>query len=142
MGRKANSNATGIGRLRGAAQAVARFFTRGRKAQGTAEVRADEVQPRPLANAAAAASAARTPRRQTNIPLDVLNQTYTPPATSSKASFRSDGADHQHDQEFARGTTESRWNDEDRYTNKSGDPRIGTHRRTYEPGEQREVSRD
>jgi hypothetical protein len=78
--------------------------------------------------------AARPARRETDIPLDVLDRAYTPPLTSSKASFRSDGADHQLDQESAFGGDE-RWNDEDRYTNKSGDPRIGTHRRTYEPAE-------
>ena len=30
---------------------------------------------------------------------------------------------------------DERWNDEDHFTNRSGDPRIGTHRRSYEPGE-------
>ena len=34
------------------------------------------------------------------------------------------------------GFADERFNDEDRFTtNKSGDPRIGTHRRKYEPGE-------
>ncbi len=66
----------------------------------------------------------------------------TPPLTSSKAGFRSDGADHQQDQEYAFGVADDRWNDEDRMTNKSGDPRIGTHRRTYEPEEARPESRD
>ena len=79
---------------------------------------------------------ARPPRREADIPLDILGRTYTPPATSSKASFRSDGRDHQRDQELMPATATERWNDEDRYTNKSGDPRIGTHRRTYEPGEE------
>jgi hypothetical protein len=64
-----------------------------------------------------------------------MDRPYTPPLTSSKASFRSDGADHERDQELAMGVADERWNDEDRYTNKSGDPRIGTHRRTYEPAE-------
>jgi hypothetical protein len=41
----------------------------------------------------------------------------------------------QRDQESALGVADERWNDEDRLTNKSGDPRIGTHGRTYEPGE-------
>jgi hypothetical protein len=82
-----------------------------------------------------APKAAKQTRRETDIPLDVLDRSYTPPLTSSKASFRSDGADHQLDQEFALGRADNEWNDEDRYTNKSGDPRIGTHRRTYEPEE-------
>jgi hypothetical protein len=65
----------------------------------------------------------------------MLDRAYTPPITSSKASFRSDGSDHQQDQELTPGNAIERWNDEDHYTNKSGDPRIGTRGRTYEPGE-------
>jgi hypothetical protein len=67
--------------------------------------------------------------------MDVIDRAYTPPRTSSKASFRSDGSDHQDDQDFAPGAADARWNDEDRFTNHSGDPRIGTRGRTYEPGE-------
>ncbi len=78
---------------------------------------------------------ARPARREPDIPLDVLNRTYTPTQTSLKASFRATGEDHQRDQEFAEGYADERWNDEDHFTNKSGDPRIGTHRRKYEPGE-------
>ena len=81
---------------------------------------------------AAGAAAAPPKKRQTDIPFEVLDAAYTPPLTSSKASFRSDGSDHQLDQEFSLGRTANDWNDEDRYTNKSGDPRIGTHGRTYE----------
>ncbi len=79
--------------------------------------------------------AARLARRQTDIPMDELAQTYTPTQTSLKSSFRSDGRDRHNDQEFANGVSDSRWNDEDRYTNRSGDPRIGTHGRTYEAAE-------
>ena len=79
--------------------------------------------------------AARPTRREPDIPIEVLNQTYTPRQTSLKASFRTSGEDRQRDQEFASGYAETRWNDEDRLTNRSGDPRIGTHRRKYEPGE-------
>lgn len=142
MGRKADSNAVGLGRLRSAAQAVTRFFTRGRRARNTAEAAAPEARPQQTSASTTTASAPRVTRRQTDIPLDVLNQTYTPARTSSKAGFRSDGADHQLDQEFATGSVDERWNDEDRYTNKSGDPRIGTHRRTYEPEETRGESRE
>jgi hypothetical protein len=78
---------------------------------------------------------ARPIRREPDIPLDQLNQTYSPTQTSLKGPFRASGADQQRDQEFATGTGADRWNDEDHYTNKSGDPRIGTHRRSYEPGE-------
>ena len=77
----------------------------------------------------------RRPRLQTDIPLDQLSQAYTPTQTSLKGPFRTTGADRSRDQEFARGYSDDRWNEEDLYTNKSGDPRIGTHGRTYEPGE-------
>jgi hypothetical protein len=78
------------------------------------------------------AKASRPVRREADIPLDVLEKTYTPRQTSLKSSFRANGKDRQRDQEFASGYVESRWNDEDRLTNRSGDPRIGTHRRKYE----------
>ena len=79
--------------------------------------------------------ATRPVRREADIPMDVVNQTYSPKQTSIKASFRTSGADHQRDQEFAGGYADDRWSAEDRFTNKSGDPRIGTHGRKYEPGE-------
>ena len=70
-----------------------------------------------------------------DVPLGDIARAYMPPQTSLKTSFRFTGAERQRDQEFV---MNSRWNDEDRLTNKSGDPRIGTHGRTYEPGERRE----
>jgi hypothetical protein len=84
--------------------------------------------------------AARTAKRTTDVEMDALAQSYTPTYTASKAGFRSDGSDHQQDQELAIGVTDERWNDEDRFTNKSGDPRIGTRGRSYEPGETRRAS--
>ena len=42
---------------------------------------------------------------------------------------------HLRDQEMPIGAPD-RWQDEDHYTNRSGDARIGTHGRSYEPGEQ------
>jgi len=57
--------------------------------------------------------------------------------TSLKAPFRADGRDHQRDQELSPGDLSDRWNDEDRFTNRSGDPRIGTHGRAREPGERK-----
>ena len=81
------------------------------------------------------AKASRPTRREADIPMEVLNQTYTPKQTSLKASFRATGEDRSRDQELASGYVETRWNDEDRLTNRSGDPRIGTHHRKYEPGE-------
>ncbi|MBV9478174.1 MAG: hypothetical protein JO315_19065 [Acidobacteria bacterium] len=123
------------------------FFTRGHGKADAAEVspsagkqaRSSQQQTQP---SQLAQQARPTRRPQTDIPIDVLDSAYVPPLTSSKASFRSDGADHQRDQEFSRGVADDRWNDEDRFTNKSGDPRIGTHGRTYEPEESRGTSRD
>jgi len=121
--------------LHRATTAVKRLFMRGRVLDDGAadfsplENRRTEARP--------STKAAKPARREADIPFDVLERAYTPPMTSSKASFRSDGSDHQLDQEFAYGRTDNDWNAEDRYTNKSGDPRIGTHRRTYEPNEAR-----
>lgn len=83
----------------------------------------------------AAKATGRTKRVEADIPVETLNRTYTPPQTSLKGPFRANGAGRQRDQEMSRGVADDRWNDEDRLTNKSGDPRIGTHGRTYEPGE-------
>jgi len=83
----------------------------------------------------AAAKASRPTRREADIPLDVIDKTYIPKQTSLKSGFRADGEDRSRDQELASGYIETRWNDEDRLTNRSGDPRIGTHHRKYEPGE-------
>ncbi|HEY0370750.1 MAG TPA: hypothetical protein VGD79_02040 [Thermoanaerobaculia bacterium] len=118
-----------------------RVFSRGRRPEETAApVTAAAAQPQRAEQGEPRAATTRTTRRQTDIPLDVLDS-YTPPLTSSKASFRSDGADHQHDQEFSRGVADADWNDEDHYTNKSGDPRIGTRGRTYEANESRKEQR-
>ena len=149
MARKTETQAIGVGRLRRAAGAVKRLFTRGRGHEETIETPSSapvtqRTQQRSSSSSSTTSSTtqARGTVRKTDIPLDVLDRSYTPPLTSSKASFRSDGSDHHQDQEFGRGMSDDRWNDEDRITNKSGDPRIGTHRRTYEPGEDRAESRD
>ncbi|HYC59614.1 MAG TPA: hypothetical protein VEK79_08605 [Thermoanaerobaculia bacterium] len=144
MARKQESRTKGFDRLRGAASALKRMFTRG---DGAAELddsdRSMSTQSTSRGgNRHTAQAPARTTRREADIPLDVIDRAYTPSDTSSKTSFRSNGADHQKDQEFALGVADDRWNDEDRITNKSGDPRIGTHRRTYEPAEARTESRE
>jgi hypothetical protein len=137
MGRNGETKSRGLGRLRGAANALKRVFSRGHKAEENAEPVMTAAAAEPRRPRSTAPKAARPTRREADIPLDVLDRAYTPPATSSKASFRSDGADHQHDQEFSRGVADANWNDEDHYTNKSGDPRIGTRGRTYEANESR-----
>ena len=139
MGRKEEVNSRKIGRLRKAAEAVKRVFTRGRSADETAEpLSTTPTQPQ-RARKIEPPQTARPIRREADIPLDVLDRAYTPAATSSKASFRSDGADHHQDQEVI---VDDRWNDEDHFTNKSGDPRIGTRRRTYEATETRDELRN
>ena len=123
--------------LHRAASAVKRLFMRGRMLDDSADATV-ERQPLRLPAAESGRRSTQKVRRDADIPLDLLARTYTPPMTSSKASFRSDGSDHQLDQEFAFGHADNeQWKDEDRYTNKSGDPRIGTHRRTHEPEESR-----
>jgi hypothetical protein len=144
MARKQEKQARGIGRLRGAAKAVKQLFTRGRHNASEAESTQSTQSGIASASSSGHDAAPRPSRvtRQSDIPLDLIGNAYTPSATSSKASFRSDGSDHQSDQEFALGVSDERWNDEDRFTNKSGDPRIGTHRRTYEPVGTRADERD
>ena len=77
-------------------------------------------------------AAARPAQRRPDIPLEVLDRTYTPKQTSLKASFRASGDAQEKDQELSGGFSDERFNDEDHLTNKSGDPRIGTHHRKYE----------
>jgi len=93
------------------------------------------AEPRPSPKKRALLTPARAPKRRPDIPIEILEQMYTPNQTSLKASLRSTGEDRQRDQEFASGYADERWNDEDHFTNKSGDPRIGTHGRSYEPDE-------
>ena len=112
-----------------------RIFRRRRHAEEdctTLEIAPQKPEAKPLA------PPPRMTRRSADIGIDVLSRTYTPPHASGKAGFRSDGADHGRDQEFATGTADNDWNDEDRFTNKSNDPRIGTHGRTYEPADSRD----
>jgi hypothetical protein len=83
-------------------------------------------------------SKSRPVTRQSDVALDVIAAAYIPKQTSLKTSFRSDGADQQLDQEMPLGS--EAWNDEDHFTNKSGDARIGTHGRNRETGEKRASS--
>src|ERR1051325_5072349 len=118
-----------VARMRGAVARAARKLFRREKIEVPMEA--------PARSAPAAADERRAgPRRlQADVPLDVISNAYTPTQTSLKGPFRASGADRQRDQDDV--VAEDRWNDEDRFTNKSGDPRIGTHGRSYEPGENR-----
>lgn len=125
--------------------AVKRIFGRGRSAESNESNAAEPAMSAAAPKRQQARNEgikARAPRREADIGVDVADRSYTPPMTSSKASFRTDGADHQRDQEFAFTSADERWNDEDHYTNKSGDPRIGTRQRTYEPGESQAETRE
>lgn len=144
MAQKTENPMTQLGALQRVASAVRRVFGRGREESTTTNETTMAAAPAAADRGSSntTPTPARTTRREADIPLDLIGRTYTPPFTGGKAGFRSDGADHQNDQEFAYGVSDERWNDEDRLTNKSGDPRIGTHRRTYEPGESNIESRE
>ncbi len=145
MARKLQNGTSKLRGLKRVASAVKRIFSR--ESEAAESTPATETTFQAAAETPASTKKGNTPklgtrtRREADIPLDVIANTYNPPFTGGKAGFRSDGSDHGNDQEFALGSLDERWNDEDRMTNKSGDPRIGTHGRTYEPGEARPESR-
>ncbi len=122
-----------LGRIVGRIRAM---FSRGQASKPAASGHDREV---PIATtmetAAPRPDSGRAPRRETDVSAAQLKEEYTPTQTSLKGSFRDDGSARQRDQEFTVGALEERFNDEDHYTNKSNDPRIGTHSRTYEAGE-------
>ena len=129
------------GALRRAAASLKRLFARGHNDPDTHETASrstaarDFETPLPRPRPEVAPIQERPIRRETDIPLETIERTWTPQQTSVKAGFRASGDDLHRDQEFAEGFADDRFNDEDRLTNRSGDPRIGTHGRTYEPGE-------
>src|SRR5205085_12341635 len=128
MTRNQESDARKHNRLRGITQAVRRLFTRHRSDGDTQpESVSTTASAQPRSTAQQSQQFAKQPK--SDIPIDLLDRSYQPPLTSSKTSFRSDGSDHHADQEFMPESTDERWNDEDHYTNRSGDPRIGTHGR-------------
>ena len=134
MPRKAKSAVSKAGGAiaRTARKLTAKLDPRKRTAK-TAETAKKKVAAKPRT------ASARTKEPRTDVPLDLIAATYSPKQTSLKTSFRSDGAERQQDQELPIGGAD-RWQDEDHFTNKSGDARIGTHGRSYEPGEQRASS--
>jgi len=123
---------SGLTRVKSAVNRTAKKVTALRPAKRTEEKRAEPAAPKPRKTGN---GKARPALRPPDIPLEILESTYTPRQTSLKASFRTTGEERQRDQELAEGYADERWKDEDRFTNKSGDPRIGTHHRKYEPNE-------
>jgi hypothetical protein len=83
----------------------------------------------------AAEPKARAKHVTSDIPLDEVTAAYAPPQTGAKGGFRDDGRDRQSDQELGSGVSKERFREEDAFTNKSGDSRIGTHGRTRKPHE-------
>ena len=142
MARRTKSSSKAISRVTAAVKATAKKVTakvRGIKAKAKAKTKAPvetAASKSPKSRTASTGMAKRRP--QSDVPIDALSKAYTPKQTSLKSPFRATGAAAQRDQESV---TDERWNDEDRLTNKSGDPRIGTHGRTYEPGEKRAASK-
>lgn len=140
MARRATTSAKkAVSRVTGAVKDTAKKL--GAKLKGS---RQSGVEAKPAARVAKAkppATPERKRRPQADISLAAVSKTYTPQQTSLKAPFRANGADRQRDQEHGRGISDDTWNDEDHLTNKSGDPRIGTRGRTYEPGEKRAASK-
>src|SRR5687768_100457 len=88
MARKQAKQSKAIGRLLGAAKAVKKMFTRGRDLTQSTESMQSSATNRASSNERSTErstpSPARATRRQADIPLDVIGQHYTPPATSSK----------------------------------------------------------
>ena len=118
---------------RTARKLTAKLNPRKRSAAKTAEAAKKKIAAKPQT------ATARAKQPRTDVALDLIASTYSPKQTSLKTSFRSDGSDQHLDQEMPIGAAD-RWQDEDHFTNKSGDARIGTHGRSYEPGEQRASS--
>ncbi|HEY8849479.1 MAG TPA: hypothetical protein VIO12_09310 [Thermoanaerobaculia bacterium] len=129
----ATAKSSRVARARKAVSRIAKKLT-SRVRSMKSRAAAPAATPR-QASKAAKPKAARAPRRSTGIPIDALNPTYSPTQASLKSPFRITGDERQRDQEIASGYADERWNEEDRLTNKSGDPRIGTHGRRYEPNE-------
>lgn len=113
---------------RTARKLTAKLNPRKRSAAKTAEAAKKKIAAKPQT------ATARAKQPRTDVALDLIANTYSPKQTSLKTSFRSDGSDQHLDQEMPIGAAD-RWQDEDHFTNKSGDARIGTHGRSYEPGE-------
>ena len=139
MARREKARST-VGRAGAAIKRVAKKVTtklRPRRRTAKSEIEAP-VQARATTRATpkvktARAASSRPIKRPADVPMDEITRAYAPKQTSLKASFRASGAERQRDQDVPG----EQWHDEDHYTNKSGDPRIGTHGRAYEPGEKR-----
>lgn len=117
-----------VTRAGGAIEGTGQKLTTKRKPRKSADT--SEASAAMEARPKATPRTARTRRRESDVPLDLIAETYAPKQTSIKTSLRSDGADHEKDQELPPGPGET-FENEDHFTNKSGDARIGTHGRTF-----------
>jgi hypothetical protein len=118
---------------RAAKKVTTKLRPRRRTTKKTEEPVAARAAKRATPKVKTARAVSRPVKRPADVPIDEISRAYAPKQTSLKASFRASGAERQRDQDVPG----EHWNDEDHYTNKSGDPRIGTHGRAYEPGERR-----
>jgi hypothetical protein len=111
-----------------------------------AKVRRSEPEPHKAESPTASTPA--QPTRQTKRPTATTTRVaptvhrddaFSPSQRSAKAPFDRNRAEKPRDLEsdLMIGMADERFNEEDRYTNKSGDPRIGTHGRSYEREEKR-----
>ena len=135
------------GRLRRAAMRVKKIFSRHSEEPVAREAssRDDREQPirsTPERRSAEPAAHGRPARRESDIPIDRFDREYLPAQTALRSGFRSDGSELQRGQDLATVAADERWNDEDLFTNRSGDPRIGTHGRSYEAGERTSSKHD
>jgi hypothetical protein len=64
---------------------------------------------------------------RTDVPIDLIATEYVPHQTGSKGGFHADTGDRMTEQDIVR--EDNRFSPEDKLTNHSGDPRIGTHGR-------------
>jgi hypothetical protein len=125
--------------------AVGKATAKIRKAVADAKTtRAAKSKPAPPAKRSAApkqAASRPAPAVRTRKPLGgvadaaLQGDDYEPQQASAHAPFRSTGGDDRSidEQLPAEMTTNDQFSDEDHFTNHSGDPRIGTHNRSYEP---------
>jgi len=142
MARKEAKRSQARRRARRAATSVKKIFSKRRKEpsmRSASVARTDVELPIPFEpeRKRPAVQRARPARVESDIPIERFDREYLPAQTGLKSGFRSDGADMHRDQEFASRSLDERWNEEDRFTNRTGDPRIGTHRRSYEPAKKR-----
>ena len=129
------------GALAGVAKKVAGAAKKATRRRAAASRGAAATAKKASAPAKAAASKRRvappaTPRpvqRRSDVAPSEID-TMTPSQMSGKGPFDKHRGEHLHEEEARTSVanTNEQFSEEDRYTNRTGDPRIGTHNRDYE----------